>query len=156
MRSNSGASISTSNAETAGAAAALVRIRRVHIVNAAFGALLGHGVIPVEKRPARIDHGENILDGSLNGVRIAEDGNQRAVGAPLRPRTAGAGNADDAPDVRRLGKGAVDAPDEGPVFAQEKDFLFLYHAWMGYRPCNDVALPCNMDRHYKPGSWSRP
>jgi hypothetical protein len=55
-----------------------------------------------------------------------------------------------------LGKGASDAPGEGSVFAQEQDFLFLHHAGMSLPPCNDAALPCNMDRYYKHEPPPRP
>jgi hypothetical protein len=85
------------------------------------------------------------------------DGDNGVTGFPLESRTAaGIGNANDALDVRRLGKGASDAPGEGSVFAQEQDFLFLHHAGMSLPPCNDAALPCNMDRYYKHEPPPRP
>jgi hypothetical protein len=59
------------------------------------------------------------------------NGDNGMAGFPLESRPAtGIGNANDALDVRKSGKGVVDAPGEGTVFAQEQDFLFLHHAGM--------------------------
>ncbi|BAV32982.1 hypothetical protein SCL_0660 [Sulfuricaulis limicola] len=109
----------------------VVRIRRIHVVHTALGALLGHRVIPGQKRPARIDHGKNIFEGAPDRMRIMGNGDNGLAGFPLEPRaTAGVGHANDALDVRRSGKSAADSLAESPIFAEEQDFLFLHHAGM--------------------------